>query len=167
MTLKSTLSPEDWEQVMQAPFIAGFAVTAADPGGLVGAFQESSAMAKSLQNAPGSDDEETVVGAIFAALKSSEGRSTIKEGLKTLIKGHSPADASAAAVARLTDLMSLVSQKAPSEFDALAGLVRDTATNVAEAAKEGGFMGFGGTSVSDAEKKTLADIDAAISAARV
>ena len=35
-----------------------------------------------------------------------------------------------------------------------------------QAAKEGGFMGFGGTPVSDAEKKTLADIQGAIAASQ-
>jgi len=31
-------------------------------------------------------------------------------------------------------------------------------TNVAEASKEGGFLGFGGIAVSDAEKATLSEI---------
>jgi hypothetical protein len=134
---------------------------------LVGAFQESAAMTKTLQKAESAGAEASVGGAIFAELKTSEGRSLIKTGLKDLIKGHKPAEASAAAVARLTEIMSLVAQKAPDEFDALADLVAETASNVAEAAKEGGFMGFGGTPVSEAEKKTLADIQGAISAAKV
>jgi len=33
---------------------------------------------------------------------------------------------------------------------------------VAEAAPEGGFLGFGGTQVSDAEKATLAETSAAV-----
>jgi len=33
---------------------------------------------------------------------------------------------------------------------------------VAEASKEGGFLGFGGIRVSDAEKATLADINKAL-----
>ncbi len=53
MSLKDALSKEDWEQVVQAPFVAGFAVTAADPGGLIGAFQESTAMTRTLQQAEG------------------------------------------------------------------------------------------------------------------
>ena len=141
-------------------------MTVADPGGLVGAVQESAAMARSMQNVDGAESEISIAGAIFAELKTPEGRRLIKAGLKEIIKGHGPAEASAAAVARLTEVMSLVAQKAPSEFDALASLVSETANNVAEAAKEGGFMGFGGTPVSDAEKKTLADIQGAIAASQ-
>jgi hypothetical protein len=36
--------------------------------------------------------------------------------------------------------------------------------NVAAAAKEGGFLGIGGVAVSDAEKATLAEIQAALAA---
>ncbi len=161
MSLKEKFSKELWEQVVQAPFVAGFAVTAADPGGLIGAFQESSAIAKSLRSA-----ERSIAGEILAELNSSEGRGLIKAGIKELIKGRSTVEASEAAVARLTDTMSLISRMAPSEFASMAALVRQTANNVAEAANEGGFMGFGGVPVSDAEKKTLTDIERAIEAAQ-
>jgi len=47
------------------------------------------------------------------------------------------------------------------DAEAVAGykqLIMDAATKAAGAAKEGGFMGIGGTSVSDAEKAALAQI---------
>ena len=40
--------------------------------------------------------------------------------------------------------------------------LRQVSHNVAEASKEGGFLGFGGVTVSDAEKATLGEIDAAL-----
>ena len=49
MSVKEIFSDEDWNKVLEAPLLAGFAVTAADPGGLIGAFQESAAIAKSLK----------------------------------------------------------------------------------------------------------------------
>lgn len=164
MSLKSKLSQEDWEQVVLAPYIAGFAVTAADPGGLIGAFQESSALARSLHSAAGI--EGSTANDILAVLQTSEGRGVIKSGMKDLIKGRSPSEASEAAVSRLKDTMVLIARTAPAEFDSMAELVRQTANSVAEAAKEGGFMGFGGVAVSDAEKKTLVDIEDAIAAAK-
>ena len=156
MSLKNEMSKEAWEQVMLAPFIAGFAVTAADPGGLIGAVQESAAMAKALRSAEEASAEGSVASEILAEIKTSDGRGLIKAGLKNMIKGRSPAEASEAAVVRLKETMSLVSE-----------LVRQTAKGVAEAANEGGFMGFGGVAVSDAEKKTLADIEDAIATAQV
>jgi len=43
-------------------------------------------------------------------------------------------------------------------------LIIDVATKVAESTKEGGFLGIGGTRVSDAEKATIESIKAAIGA---
>jgi hypothetical protein len=65
-------------------------------------------------------------------------------------------------VARLGEIAAIVNAKAPEQAEAYKQWLRATAQNVAEAATEGGFMGFGGEKVSDAEKKTLADIDAVL-----
>ena len=40
--------------------------------------------------------------------------------------------------------------------------MRELAKTVSEASSEGGFMGFGGITVSEAEKATLAEIDRAL-----
>jgi hypothetical protein len=45
--------------------------------------------------------------------------------------------------------------KAPEDAPAFKAWLQAIAQRVAEAAKEGGFMGFGGVRVSDAEKATL------------
>jgi hypothetical protein len=58
--------------------------------------------------------------------------------------------------------MTLLRTKAPADAAVLAQFVRDTAQNVASAAREGTFLGFGGEKISDAEQQTLADIDAAV-----
>ena len=45
--------------------------------------------------------------------------------------------------------------------------LRHAAQSVADAASEGGFLGFGGTQVSDAEKATLAEIVSALNVPNV
>ena len=65
----------------------------------------------------------------------------------------------------MKDVMATVAAKQPGEAQALAGYLRGIAQAVAEAAKEGGFLGFGGKPISDAEHATLAQIDAALSRA--
>jgi len=165
MSVKESFSDDEWNMVLRAPLVAGFAVTAADPGGLVGAVQEATAMAKSLKNASDSAAEGSLIGEIAAAIQTAEGRQSAQAGLKEMIKGHKPAEASAAAVAQLKDVMAVVTAKAPDQAPMLANLIRETAQKVAEAAKEGTFMGFGGEQISDAERQTLADIDAALGTA--
>ncbi len=162
MTIRDSFSDDEWARIMRAPFVAGFAVTAADPGGLIGAVQESSAMVQSVRDAQASAPEGSLIKDLAATFMTSEGRSTAQSGLKALIKGRTPAEASAAAVAELQATMTLLRTKAPADAAVLAQFVRDTAQNVASAAREGTFLGFGGEKISDAERQTLADIDAAV-----
>ena len=56
----------------------------------------------------------------------------------------------------------LLTRKLPSDAAAYKAWLLQIANNVAEASKEGGFLGFGGVDVSDAEKATLTEIAAAL-----
>jgi hypothetical protein len=56
----------------------------------------------------------------------------------------------------------LLDGKAPEDAAAFKAWLEDLARRVAEAAKEGGFLGFGGVQVSAAEQATLTEISAAL-----
>ena len=56
----------------------------------------------------------------------------------------------------------LVDAKAPGDAAAFKGWLKQISQRVAEAAKEGGFLGIGGVRVSEAEKATLAEISSAL-----
>ena len=53
-------------------------------------------------------------------------------------------------------------QRSPGQVDAFKATIRSIGKATAEAAKEGGFLGMGGTLVSDDEKAALAKIEAAM-----
>src|SRR4051812_35549895 len=55
-------------------------------------------------------------------------------------------------VEELRSVASLLDTKAPQEAMAFKRWLREVAQKAAEAANEGGFLGFGGVAVSDAEK---------------
>ncbi len=167
MTLKEKFSDDDWAQVLEAPMLAGVAITAADPSGLIGAVQESVAMAGSLKSASEDGGEGTLAHAISEAYKTSEGRSQARNGVKVLLKGKRPAEVSEAAVSRLGNIVNLVERVAPEEAALFRNFIIDTAQRTAEASTEGGFLGFGGEKVSDAERKTLDDLSSALGLAGV
>jgi hypothetical protein len=162
MSIKDKFTEQEWQELMQAPMLAGIAVTAADPGGLWGAVKESSSVARSLIEAKSSPDPDSLPTIISASLEDSEGRRVTQQNLLQLVKGRKPAEVSAAAVERLREIDELIAAKAPDQTGTYRQFVRTTAQNVAEASKEGGFLGFGGETISDAEKKTLEDIDRAL-----
>ncbi|AWI84976.1 hypothetical protein CEW88_14465 [Alloyangia pacifica] len=158
MAYKEKFTETDWAMVLEAPMLAGLAITAADPGGLIGAVQESAAMAGSLKDASAG----SLAAEVAEAYKTSEGRSAAMDGVKALVKGKKPPEITEAAITRLSEILGTVKTTAPEEAGAFSEFLIDTATRTAEAAKEGGFLGFGGEAVSDAEKKTLTDLRAAL-----
>src|SRR3954453_19325633 len=52
MTTKADFSEEDWARVVRAPFVAGIAITLADPGGPIEAAKESMASDQAATNPP-------------------------------------------------------------------------------------------------------------------
>jgi hypothetical protein len=159
VSAKVHFADSEWDSVVQAPTLAAVAVTAADVGGLWAAVKEGAGLARSLAEAKQSTAPGSLLQEICATLETSDGRRIAQDGVKELLRGKHPAEAAEAAVARVGEIASLVAAKAPAESPAFNDFLRATAQRVAEAAKEGTFLGFGGEKVSEAEKKTLADLD--------
>lgn len=162
MTYRERFSEADWAGVIAAPMVASFAVTAGDPGGLVGAVQEAAATARALGQARREAAEGSLVAEVIAAWGDADSRTRLREGIRELARGRTPAEATAAAVARLGEIARSVEAAAPDEAPAFKAWLRDIAQKVAEAGTEGGFLGFGGEKVSEAERRTLAEIDGAL-----
>ena len=59
-------------------------------------------------------------------------------------------------------LAKILDAKAPAGAPAFKAWLKHVADQVAEAASEGGTLGFGGVKVSDAEKGTLAEVGRAL-----
>jgi len=66
------------------------------------------------------------------------------------------------AIDALRSAAAIVDQKATTDAAGFKGWLLAIAGNVAEASKEGGFLGFGGVPVSPAEKATLSEIATAL-----
>ena len=160
MGFRDAFTAEEWTDVTLAPMLAGFAVSAADPSGLVGLFKESAASGWSMKAAK--EPAGTLASEIVAAYENAEDRGQIKGALREIARGKKPAEATVAAIARLAEAARLVDAKAPGEADAFKAWISATAQAVAEAGTEGGFLGFGGEKVSEAERRTLTDIDTAL-----
>ena len=163
MSARDLFTETEWNSVIQSPMLAGVAVTAADPGGLWAAVKEGSAMARSLVEAKRSAATESLLKEIGVAFDSPDNRSIAQNGAMELLRGKKPAEAADAAVARVGEIAALVVAKAPAEAAAYKEYLLATAKSVADAAKEGGFLGFGGVKVSEAEKKTLDDLSRVLS----
>lgn len=160
MANKTDFTPDEWKLLLESVMMSGIAVTAADPSGLWGTLKESFASAQTM--ASGKAGSSDLIKALVADFETSEGRGVAREGLKEKLKGSKPGEIKTKSIEALRQAAALVDAKAPQEAAAVKAWLLQISDNVAEAAKEGGFLGFGGVQISDAEKATLTEIDAAL-----
>jgi hypothetical protein len=163
MATKADFTPEEWKLLLQSPLIAGVAISAADPSGLTGMMRESMASARALIQVKTDPNADALVKAVGAEFETSEGRGLAQDGVKAAITGaKAPAEIVAKAVDSLKAASALLDAKGGNDAGPFKAWLAGIAKSVAEAAPEGGFLGFGGTQVSDAEKATVAQIAAAL-----
>ena len=100
----------------------------------------------------------------LAALEPGLQTGAARDGLQARLKGSKPGEAKDKAIAGLRQVSALLAAKAPADAAAFKSWLQSISQHTAEAAKEGGFLGFGGVQVSDAEKATLGEISGVLKA---
>ncbi|HET9102866.1 MAG TPA: hypothetical protein VFN55_05880 [Solirubrobacteraceae bacterium] len=150
MTSKADFNAEDWSTVVDGPLYAGLRVIAADRGGTV---RESLAMGRVYQEARARQGESPLLEALIASPP------TIDAARLQSVQG----DIAAVTTEHLRRAMAILEAHAtPAEADAYKTFVMTVAQAVAGAHKEGGFLGIGGTAVSEAENAALDEISHAL-----
>ena len=162
MASKASFTSDEWKQLLESPMLAGMAVTAAEPSGLWGVLKEGFAASGALAQVKADAGSNALIRAVVADFETAEGRSAARDGLKAKLAGGKSGDLKAKAIDGLRQVSALLEAKAPGDAPAFKAWLQAIAQRVAEAAKEGGFLGFGGVPVSDAEKATLAEISGAL-----
>jgi hypothetical protein len=163
MASKATFTADEWKQLLESPMLSAMAVTAAEPSGLFGVVKEGFAASGALARAKTDATSNELIKAVVMDFETSDGRTVARDGLKERLAGSKPAEIKTKAIASLRQVSALLDQKAPEDAAAFKTWLSGIARRVAEASKEGGFLGFGGVQVSDAEKATLSEISAALS----
>ncbi|MBJ6125441.1 hypothetical protein [Microvirga splendida] len=162
MANKSSFTPEEWSRLVASPVVASMAITAADPGGLWSLLQESMSSGWALLEAKQDAQATPLVKAVADDIANTETRNAVRDSFQSQFKGSQFADVKRKAIEELHGVSVLLDAKAPDEAAAFKSWLWSVARKSAEAGKEGGFLGFGGVAVSDAEKATLSDIAAAL-----
>jgi len=147
VTTKSEFTDEEWLRIMRAPMVAGLAISLADPGGPIEAAKESMQTVKSATNPPTREQLLTEV--------ALEIQASVQQRHNPL-KGYRPAAGAPPGEQVLEELrgvQEIVAAKATAEeAAAFARWLVAAAQAAADAAKEGGFLGFGAQQVSERER---------------
>jgi hypothetical protein len=159
VTTKSDFTEDEWSRVVRAPFVAGMAISLADPGGPIEATKETIATLKSATNPPSREQLLAEVALEVEAMRQQK---------QSPLGGYRPAADGPPVGEQVLDELraaqALVAAKAaPDEAAAFGRWLVTAAQAAADAAKEGGFLGFGAQQVSEREAAMLDQVRAAVS----
>jgi hypothetical protein len=152
MTTKADFTDEEWTRLERAPIVAGMAISLADPGGPIEAVKETMATVKTITETAKSGDGAELVDAVAKSIAEKTQRR------ESPMKGFKPKGAMAGQeiLEELQGVNELVTSKAsPDEAAAFREWLLTAAKRSADAAKEGGFMGFNAKRVSEGEQQML------------
>jgi hypothetical protein len=153
MATEADFTPEQWQALREAPAAASMLITLADVSGPGGLFQEAAAMLKAAAES-GAQSGSPLVRQLAEQLKGT------RPDLPDVPKDR--AQAKAALIDQCTRAAAIVSEKDAEEAVAYKTWLVGVARSTAEAAKEGTFLGFGGTKVSEAEAGAINELAAAL-----
>jgi hypothetical protein len=158
MATKADFTEEEWATRVRAPMVAGAAITIADPGGPIEVVKETSAVVKFVTSSA-SEQRDDLVGEIAREVRG------LAEQRQNPLGDFKPRGALAAKeiIDELSRANEVVGAKAsPEEAEAFRAWILECAQRAADAAKEGGFMGFHAERVSQGEKDMLAQLRSAL-----
>jgi hypothetical protein len=142
--------------LLRAPIVAGMAITIADPGGPIEVAKETMATLRAATT-PGSDAE-LVTGVAQDLTAHVKQRQNPAAGFKP--RGSMAGEQILDEMRRVNEI--LTAKASPDEAAAFRAWLLDVAQQAADAAKEGGFLGFGAEVVSAGEQDMLARLRSAL-----
>ena len=157
MTTKADFAEDEWTRVRRAPLVAGLAISLADPGGPIEAAKESMATLKNATNPPSREQLLADVALEIQAMTQQK---------QNPLKGYKPSKDDLPGPQILDELRAVqdivVAKATADEAAAFGRWLLATAQDAANAAKDGGFMGFGAHQVSQGEQAMLDQVSAAV-----
>lgn len=158
MTGKGDFTEDEWGTLVRAPIVAGMAITIADPGGPIEVVKETSAVLK-FTRATAHEARDDLVGHVAREIQA------LAEQRKNPVGDFKPKGALGGKeiVDEIGRAARIAGEKAtPEEAEAFRGWILECARRAADAAKEGGFMGFHAERVSQGEENMLAQLGQAL-----
>ncbi len=164
MSNKADFEQADWEKIVRAPYLAGLAIIGVSPT-VTGLPAEMGALGRAVTDPTDAGQNNDLVNAIIAEFVSrrADAPTTDEKPPKDMTELKSRS------LETIRQAVWLVSAKArPEELAGYKSWIMSIAQKVAEAAKEGAFLGLiGGVLVSDVEKATLEEIKQTLNMSQV
>jgi hypothetical protein len=166
MAAQDRFTPEEWQDVVDGPVGAGMLIAFAHPQGPLGLAHEMKAIYDATVTGVISSPSELIreVGAVLARKKGEGGEADQIKAVTQEAKEHGKSDPQAFFLGQISQALALVSEKSPDDATAYKEWLLECAEKTAQAAKEGGFFGFGGTQVTPRETAAIDRLKSALDA---
>jgi hypothetical protein len=152
MSGKTDFSEEEWTRLKRSPFVAGMAISLSDPGGPIELVKETAATLRTVTGPAAQGDRGELVTAVAEEV-AAEAKARKNPLSDFRAKG---ALAGQEILEELAAVNAIVCAKAsPADAEAFRAWLKDAAQEAANAAKEGGFLGFHAVRVSEGEQRML------------
>jgi hypothetical protein len=160
MATKTDFTPEEWDSLRDAPHLIAAAMMLAGNSGITGTFKESFTIAQDFYKASASQNP--LLHEIASQGELAAGQDFLRHQVTF---GEVPQQAAARihdlALGELDKALAALNAKgAAGDADEYRHWLLDIANSVANASKEGAFLGFGGQRISDGEENFLKQLDA-------
>jgi len=160
MVTKNDFSIPDWTALRDTPYIVGFATLLAGSSGLA-TIKELFALSQGIVANQASDVP------VIRELTSKDEMESAQMSLKQSFGAAQGKTSSEAMQRRALELAQsstalLAAKGSKEEVNAYSRMLYGVAEKVANAAREGGFLGFGGTQVSEGERSFLEQLRSAL-----
>jgi hypothetical protein len=173
MAFETRFSEQEQVLLSSLPTLVGTVMTFAEGSGMSTIMEMMASSRSMLEGSKQFAGNEIISGILPNMTSASEAMAEAKE-LRTKVQSHLKAHEVDSKDELLQQVLSdckkanelLQSKSTPQEAEEFKKWTLDIAESVAKAAKEGGFLIFGGTQISDGEKKLFTDIAEALNVER-
>jgi hypothetical protein len=166
VAVQEQFTPEEWQQVTAGPVNAGMLIAVAQMQGPIGLAQEMKAIydvtVTGVMNSPSELLRE--VGAYLAQQQGKPEQSEADKARSQQAMNEAKNDPQAFFLGEISKSVALVAAKVPGDVETYKSWLLECAQKTAQAAKEGGFFGFGGVQVTPQETATIERLSAALAA---
>ncbi|HEX2324702.1 MAG TPA: DUF937 domain-containing protein, partial [Chloroflexota bacterium] len=156
---RARYQPDEWRTMQRAPLAAGVIVMAADEGG--GLQREQQAIASTVRQAV----LQAPAGALLAAIYTDGLDPADEEQVLSTLRMHDVPEVRQGFLRTCQDAVALAGRTSAQDGAAYRALLLQVSQAVAQAAKEGGFLGLGGVQVSGKEQDALDELTRALGGA--
>ena len=158
LSIKENFTPEEWKLLRKAPLVVSYAVMGSAPSNKRDLANEMKAVADAIVYTSEKASPDSLISAIANEIRADARDDSV--GATETVSAQAMKERAIQTCQQIAPILQTKTESGEAESYKRWLLV--IGQEVAEASKEGGILGFGGTQVSDSEKATLSEVATAL-----